>query len=341
MVYPDAVEPTFHPDDRRRDMRTVRDRLARPEHLWPSVVTVHPTNRCDHRCGWCWFQRDGTCIDMQECIRALEVLIGMGAREIVVSGGGEPLLHPDIRELLAFLGSVPTVTRRLYTNGSQLAALPELREAFDYVRVSMDAGEAQLYSVLHGTGATAYGATLAALGELGQSAAAPLVGVSMIVTDANMHTCTSLIADCRRLGIPFVFLKPMMDTLTHRSLPAVHIADADQVQVHVREGRRPDSQTLLPMPMSVAAMAIALTADGGLYACCHLCGEEHRLCHCGDRRLSAAIGALRHRRALEHYRSLQHPCRAHDAWQVWTDTGGNSEAENTLTTELAPTVVVE
>src|SRR3954453_6203928 len=142
-----------HPDSPSRDTLVISAPAAP---LWPATITIHPTDRCNHSCEWCWFKRSRMEIDMHEAIKALDQLILMGAREIIVSGGGEPLLHPDIDILLAYLKEKVNVHRRLYTNGSLMGKHLLACDSFDYIRVSIDAGGEDLYAKLHGTNRAMY-----------------------------------------------------------------------------------------------------------------------------------------------------------------------------------------
>ena len=134
----------------------------------PIYVRVKPINKCNHACRWCVYKADRRSdaggqraevggenmeviasdmhLDMAESdvlprAKMLEVLDDfeiMGVKAVTYSGGGEPLLHPNIVEFMRhtlFCG----IDLSIITNGQLLTG--ERAEALAYakwVRVSMD-----------------------------------------------------------------------------------------------------------------------------------------------------------------------------------------------------------
>jgi MoaA/NifB/PqqE/SkfB family radical SAM enzyme len=72
----------------------------------PAVCDVSVTNVCNAACGFCGFARDKTLagparyVDMEAFSRALPILHRRGIRYVTLQGG-EPLVHPDIVQLVS------------------------------------------------------------------------------------------------------------------------------------------------------------------------------------------------------------------------------------------------
>ena len=96
----------MHPDDVRRDFSHIVARVSNGTDVdGPTLLTIHPTDVCNHRCPWCWFDRTSASVDMRRTIHTVDALVASGITEVIVSGGGEPLLHRDIQSLLEFLAA--------------------------------------------------------------------------------------------------------------------------------------------------------------------------------------------------------------------------------------------
>ncbi len=126
----------------------------------PLYVRIKPTNRCSHACHWCTYS-DGTKRpkdvfaehlqtgmhgDMRErdvmptakAFELLDDLGDMGTNAVTFSGGGEPLMHPDIVPIMQRT-CVNAIDLSIITNGQALSgANSETLSNAKWVRVSMD-----------------------------------------------------------------------------------------------------------------------------------------------------------------------------------------------------------
>lgn len=126
----------------------------------PIYVRVKPINKCNHGCRWCVYKADrrhdgdyGMSIinsdmhldmaeqDVMPRVKMLEVLDDfqtMGVKAVTYSGGGEPLLHPDIEDFME--GTLYRgIDLSIITNGQLLTGLAaEILAYAKWVRVSMD-----------------------------------------------------------------------------------------------------------------------------------------------------------------------------------------------------------
>lgn len=95
------------------------------------------TRRCNYKCLGCnvWQEQDKRELSTDEIKRGLDVLRKLGALEIVLSGGN-PLLRPDIEEIIDYASRFFVTT--VYDNGSMaVEKIDALRNA-DFVAISID-----------------------------------------------------------------------------------------------------------------------------------------------------------------------------------------------------------
>jgi cyclic pyranopterin phosphate synthase len=116
----------------RRSLPVLGSRPSRPA-LDPRSVRISLTDRCDLACVYCRPSRNDGYLERRlddEAWRAMvRALVHKGVRRVRITGG-EPLLHPRVRELVAFVASLGVDDLALTTNATQLERLAgPLREA--------------------------------------------------------------------------------------------------------------------------------------------------------------------------------------------------------------------
>ncbi len=120
-------------------------RLVDPHGREITYLRLSVTDRCDFRCVYCmdpdqrFAQRDQT-LTSAELLAVTRVFVGLGVRKVRLTGG-EPLVRPDLIELLHALRALPGLEELvLTTNGSQLAArAADLRAAgVRRINISLD-----------------------------------------------------------------------------------------------------------------------------------------------------------------------------------------------------------
>jgi uridine kinase/pyruvate-formate lyase-activating enzyme len=302
----------MHPDDFLGDMKLLAKRIAtRASYLPPSRVTVHLTNRCNHKCHWCWFSRDHQELELDATLKTLDSLISAGAEEVIISGGGEPLMYSRRKEIFDFLAKHGSIRNKLYTHGGLLRRnMDAVAGAFDYIRISLDAGDADTYAGLHGVREDEFEHILCSARELAASGVA--MGASMVVTNANRESIPLLIERCAEAGIRYVLLKPIMIGM-ERIAVSIAMSDISGSGPDVLIGEATVSRRTTVLPATAATMAVTLVPEGVVLPCCHLMSSQWSI---------AAVGSVlddrferQHKEVSYRYACVPHSCRAHDVWQ--------------------------
>ena len=119
-------------------------------------IRVSLTDRCNLRCTYCmphdfaaWMPTEDL-LSTDELMTILEVGIDAGIDEVRLTGG-EPLLRPDIVEIVARINSLPNPPKlSLTTNGIRLAALAQpLKDAgLERVNISLDTLSAERFKAM-------------------------------------------------------------------------------------------------------------------------------------------------------------------------------------------------
>lgn len=114
----------------------------------PLVVELDPTSMCNLACPDCI---SGSLLNQDEIpserlIRLTDEMITSGVRAVILIGGGEPMMHPAIEEVMRRLGEA-NVKIGITTNGLYLKKYLDITAAYSsWVRVSMDAGTTETFN---------------------------------------------------------------------------------------------------------------------------------------------------------------------------------------------------
>lgn len=132
-------------------VRPVVDQVQRGERTAaPLVVELDPTSFCDLACPECIsgpLLQQGR-LPSERLIALCDELGESGVRAVILIGGGEPLLHPVVGDLIPRLAG-QGVAVGITTNGTQLQRyLEPIAEHVSWTRVSVDAATAATYEQL-------------------------------------------------------------------------------------------------------------------------------------------------------------------------------------------------
>jgi cyclic pyranopterin phosphate synthase len=184
------------------------DALGRPLH----DLRISVMDRCNFRCPYCMpadaFGRDhrflaaAEQLDFGEIERLARLFVGLGVRKLRLTGG-EPLLRPDLPELVAALRLIsPELDLALTTNGVLLAQqAPALVAAgLDRVTVSLDSMDETVFRAMSG-GRGSVGRALAGI-EAAREAGIGTIKINTVVQrGVNDHTVVDLVQHFRGSGI--------------------------------------------------------------------------------------------------------------------------------------------
>lgn len=265
--------------DRRGLTSNVRKLLYRCDCLlstregWPRPVMflVSPTNCCQLNCPFCLYGgRDkGLELPFADLLRFVEASDAIGVKTWELTGGGEPLLYPQISELLSELHERDFAVG-LMTNGLALDRLQH-PEYLSWVRVSLHSD-------------------MGAWGRLAEQAARisheVKVTFSFTATQDNVHHLPSLCGAAERYGWT-VKVEPDWFGVQDGSLRQ-QIADTLGDYTRVFLDPVEPATGRVPGPCYMHLVKPFLYTDGWLYACpcavgqCHDVASPFRVCRMED-----------------------------------------------------------
>lgn len=168
-------------------------------HRYPLSVTFISTYRCNFTCDYCdvWRFRDGE-MTTDEALSMIDEFASMGMRRFSFNGG-EPLLRPDIGELVSRCRSKGVFTT-MFSNGSLVARNVEKLKDLDILVISLD-GPKEVHDSQRMKGSHA--------GVLEGIRAAKGAGINVwtntVITRENLDYLPEMVEGAKGLGVKMIF----------------------------------------------------------------------------------------------------------------------------------------
>lgn len=185
-----------------------RDRLHRPLH----DLRISVMDRCNFRCPYCMprttfhehyqFLKPTERLSFEEITRLVHLFVEMGVRKLRLTGG-EPLLRPNLTELIAELGAIDGVEDiALTTNGVLLEKYATELQAsgLSRITVSLDSLDPDVFTQMSG-GFQGLEQVLAGLQAAQQVGLNPIKINVVVQRGVNDHTLFDLLEHFRGSGI--------------------------------------------------------------------------------------------------------------------------------------------
>jgi len=122
-----------------------------------------------------------------------------------LEGGGEPTLHPDFRAIVQYISEAGLAVGMI-TNGVTLT-YADLLDRFEWIRVSLDAGDAEEYKELKGN--DYFAQVMANIATIARGCR--VCGVGYIVTERNIDNLEALTLRLKKKGVKYIHFRPVVD----------------------------------------------------------------------------------------------------------------------------------
>ena len=247
----------------------------------PITVEIGTTSSCNQACFFCAY--DWTKEPKHLPLVAFKHLTEhkkFWPQSVVLSGDGEPTLHPGFEEILEIFNQTE-IRLGLMTNGTY-ERLPKMLEYFDWVRFSINAGTPKRYQEVHGK--DHWDRVMDNLGACVKASKNTTIGVQCLLLEPRYSDFAQLAQACYNRKVDYLVFKPYSQH--PRSVNRVKINYADWNfnlmppwnWCHLRE--KSIRQTLIPKQYEhcrAAPFFSLVTADGSVYPCAQFVGDRDYL----------------------------------------------------------------
>lgn len=230
------------------ELDAIADRVRRRESgapLGPWTLEVYPTLACNLSCGFCdstvRHQRPRGELSAARLLRLVDEAADLGARRLMVLGGGEPLLAPHCVDVMR-RGKARGLQGMLTTNGTLLGAdvaatLVEI--GWEEVHVSVDGASPRTHDRLRGHPG-AFARTIRNLcrlrGARDQAGRGPRLALHTVLTRENVDELAAIVRLAAAVGAEAVELDALVAYRPEQRVHALGVVEAARLPERLREG---------------------------------------------------------------------------------------------------------
>ncbi|MBN2120922.1 MAG: radical SAM protein [Candidatus Omnitrophica bacterium] len=184
--------------------------------VYPIYIEIAPAGTCNHRCIFCAldYLKYRPHILKTRVIKKFICDIGKkGIKSVMYAGEGEPLLHPDIAEIVNFTKK-QKIDVAITTNGVLLNKniLKQLLKNLSWLRVSINASNPKAYSQIHRTNARDFTTVISNLKEAvkikRKKCSKCTLGAQFLLLHNNYEQAQPLARLLKNIGIDYLIIKP-------------------------------------------------------------------------------------------------------------------------------------
>lgn len=258
------------------------DNLVSGELEFPITCEIDPSNYCQNNCSWCiysnYIKSNRMHLDYSLYFDIILQLKEIGCKSITLTGGGEPLMNPEIVNMIKFAHSYG-MKIGLITNGILLDTIIPQISSFEFIRVSLDATTSETYEKTKGT---KFFNKVCENVKLVSKLGVTDIGISMCYGKDNEHEADSFPALGRELGAAYAQVKPLVDSNVETSSETIlKISDAYVTERYLVDGL---------LPCKLAGLIGQVGADGGYYFCCiHRGNKKYKLADLRETKITKAV----------------------------------------------------
>lgn len=270
-----------HEQIQERATGTVEELLADESDPYPKVVEIHPTDKCNHRCDYCFHggtghkpEREDEVLSVQRYDELFAELSRLGIDHLSVAGGGEPLMDQRASSVYERADKhglrVRTVSNGNFLRDAVLECILNTAE----LRISVDAATPETYSELRNVPGELYDRTIQnlehVLAERDQRNTDLEVGTTFLINDTNKDEAVQFAEEMVERGVDEIIYKHDIYGLV--TTDAEELAnlqsqlegiDDDVVEVRPKlEMDVPGTRCFIPY------FKTAITPYGDVFSCC-------------------------------------------------------------------------
>ena len=179
----------------------------------PVRVVLEPTNLCNHNCVFCFYSNFRTdnrvSISREKLFELAEDFKKMGVKSVSLVGGGEPMLHPAIYDLIRWFYE-NNILVSITTNGSTFkeSEIDTIVRASTYIRVSLNAASVKTHDMINSPKTSQFERIISNIEKLRKHrdkiGANMLIGIKNAVFDKNLHEVEEMVALGERLKVNYI-----------------------------------------------------------------------------------------------------------------------------------------
>ena len=185
----------------------------------PVRVVLEPTNLCNHNCFFCCytsFRNDNNVyLSRDKLFELAEDFKKLDVRSVSLVGGGEPMIHPDIYDLIHWFYE-NNILISITTNGSAFkdSEIDTIVRASTYIRVSLNAASTETHNLVNGPKTDQFDRIVNNIEKLRKHrdkiGSNMLIGIRNAIHDKNAHEIEEMVALAERLKVDYIMFAAVL-----------------------------------------------------------------------------------------------------------------------------------
>lgn len=223
----------------------------------PWHLELHPTNRCNVRCFFCIneFHRprsDHALLPWEKLYALLDQLADRDLKMMRLSGGGEPLIYPQIHELLELMARRGIRIVDLNTNGTRLKDLAReiLAVPTDLITVSINEATPERYAKSMGSHEEGFWRVVKGIETLQAEAPEdnrPQIRIQFFMHRENWRELPRMYEFGRELNADFIFIRTLLERPASERIEAENIPELKRLLTGIIEKDAGEGRLIIDM----------------------------------------------------------------------------------------------
>lgn len=247
------------------------DKIVHNEALpYPVNWHIYASNVCCFNCNFCIMKSEkeqyGVKLERPVLEKAIHDARRTGARLIHFSGGGEPLMHPDLSDAIRMTTN-NGMKVALSTNGYYLE---RLSAQVDHLRISLNAGTEQSHARIMQGPKDAWSKVIKNVKDAVNSRKGARIGLGFVLTHENFEEVDDFVAVAEECGVDFVHIRPgYWPEHNNEIIDAMNRVSprSDKVKVYAIRDKFTGFWDKDKYPCRASPLFAVLSADGSFLLC--------------------------------------------------------------------------
>lgn len=261
----------------------ISEAIKKNLHPYPVLVEIHPTDKCNENCNYCFHRGKGfngtrdedQFIDLETYFSLFREIVLLGIRKLQISGGGEPFFDKRTPRIIKAAND-QNLEIRILSNGTIIPkeCLEELMRVHE-IRISVDAIDPATYSRLRGVSPKILSRVISNVEGLvkykKKTNSSLRVVTAFVINPENYLEVKQFCQGMLNLGVDGVVVR--YDVRGTANLPDGAISRIDRALSEVRDSRlqvktRVTKIGLPGMKCYIPYLEAVFNSYGDLYSCC-------------------------------------------------------------------------
>ncbi len=185
----------------------------------PVRIVLEPTNLCNHNCFFCSYTsfRDDNQVFLsrEKLFELAEDFKKLGVKSVSLVGGGEPMIHPAIYDLIHWFYE-NKILISITTNGSAFkdSEIDTIVRASTYIRISLNAASTETHNLINNPKTDQFERIVSNIEKIrmhrDKIGSNMLIGIRNAIHDRNAHEIEEMIALAKRLKVDYIMFAAVL-----------------------------------------------------------------------------------------------------------------------------------